>query len=261
MRRENIYKMLNAAGLIGMITVNYLAVSLPINGKTPGDISADYQTLFTPAGYTFSIWSLIYLGLTGFVVIQFFNFPKLPQNSVNLSVFRIGVLFFMSCLANIFWIFAWHYELFGLSLIFMGFLLTLLTDINIRLKNVKASRTSRMLVNIPFGLYLGWICVATIANFSVYFVSESWGGMGLPAVTWTALLIIVAGILAILLLGRAPSSATPLAIAWGLLGVYFKLETTTNNESLQVLIIALVTLILLSSGRHIYRFYRQSPTR
>jgi hypothetical protein len=43
-----------------VLTVNALANILPINGLTTGEVSDSYINLFTPAGFTFSIWGLIY---------------------------------------------------------------------------------------------------------------------------------------------------------------------------------------------------------
>ena len=53
----------NVLAFILALTVNSLANIIPIGGQTTGEISDKYPTLFTPAGFTFSIWSLIYLSL------------------------------------------------------------------------------------------------------------------------------------------------------------------------------------------------------
>ena len=48
---------------IGVLIMNYLANSLPLNGVTTGEISDKYNSLITPAGAAFSIWGIIYLAL------------------------------------------------------------------------------------------------------------------------------------------------------------------------------------------------------
>ncbi|MGB5257057.1 MAG: hypothetical protein WBN44_07355, partial [Woeseiaceae bacterium] len=53
-----------------VIIVNYLSNALPINGQSMAEISAKYPSLFTPAGFTFSIWGIIYLALLAFVIYQ-----------------------------------------------------------------------------------------------------------------------------------------------------------------------------------------------
>ena len=63
-------QILNIIALIGTLAVNALAVTLPINGKSTGELSDNIPVLFTPSGYVFSIWSLIYLGLIVFTIYQ-----------------------------------------------------------------------------------------------------------------------------------------------------------------------------------------------
>ena len=43
-----------------MIVTNISANLIPINGVRTSEISDSYENLFTPAGFTFSIWGLIY---------------------------------------------------------------------------------------------------------------------------------------------------------------------------------------------------------
>ena len=84
-----------------MIGVNILANVLPLNGYTTGDVAHLYDVLIVPAGYTFSIWSLIYIGL--FIWLICFSLKK---HEISQSAF---VTFIISCIFNIAWIFAWHY--------------------------------------------------------------------------------------------------------------------------------------------------------
>lgn len=251
MRRITVLQVLNIVGVLGVIIVNYLAATLPINGVSTGQVSAEYTTYFTPAGFTFSIWSLIYLGLAGFAIYQAKGFPNPQKSGRQYITLRIGFLFFISCLANIAWIFAWHYYRIEIAAILMVLLLTLLIDINIRLKAVDLSKNSYWLVAVPFSLYLGWISVATIANVSVYLTYVEWGGFGIPEVTWAALLITIAGILGLFLIGRVPSVAGTLAVAWGLTGIYYKLSGAETAYYLQILIIVFVALILIGIARRI----------
>ena len=56
------FQILNAVALVATVVINYLSNTGVFNGETMATISAKYQNLFTPAGYAFSIWGLIYLG-------------------------------------------------------------------------------------------------------------------------------------------------------------------------------------------------------
>ena len=62
------FQLLNVIFLVVTILMNYLSNTGIFNGETMASISAKYPSLFTPAGYAFSIWGLIYLGLFGFVL-------------------------------------------------------------------------------------------------------------------------------------------------------------------------------------------------
>ncbi len=203
-------KLLNAAAFILVVVVNYLANALPINGKTTGMLSDQYANLFVPAGITFAIWGLIYLLLLAFVVAQFFR----KDNAAQLA---IGWLFALSCLLNVSWIFLWHYEQLVLSLIVMGWLLRTLFAINQELRHVNDN-----LARVTFGIYLGWICIATIANVTTVLVSISWNGFGLSEVVWTIVLIAIGAALTIYLIGRLRNPYLAMAVVWAFYGIVLK---------------------------------------
>ncbi len=146
-----------------MISVNGLANALPINGKTTGDIADGFDILFTPAGYVFSIWGLIYFGVLGFTVVQ-----ALPSRQANATIIAIRPWFLLNALGNATWIVVWHHERFVLSwfvmLVILGSLIAIYTKLIARpAEGVLES----LFVQAPFRIYLGWISVATIANTTV----------------------------------------------------------------------------------------------
>ena len=187
-------QLLNWVGLVVVLAVNGLANALPLNGKTTGEISDSIPTLFTPAGYVFSIWSVIYLGLLAFAWFQ----GRRAQATAEFQE-RIGYWFFLSCVLNSAWIVAWHYEQFPLTLVLMlGLLISLLT-IYLRLdagRRTVSTAESRW-VYLPFSIYLGWISVATIANLSAVLYQWGWTGGPLAPEIWTAIMVVVAGVLGI----------------------------------------------------------------
>ena len=63
-----VLSVINILGFLGMVIVNALAVTLPINNKTTGELSYQYPNLFVPAGLTFSIWGVMYILLAIFVI-------------------------------------------------------------------------------------------------------------------------------------------------------------------------------------------------
>ena len=114
--------------VVATIGVNGLANALTLNGLTTGEISDRFRVYFMPAGYVFSIWGLIYLGLILFAIYQ-----ARPAQRNNPCLERVGYLFALSCGANGAWLFLWHHEQFPLALIAMFSLLGLLIAIYLRL--------------------------------------------------------------------------------------------------------------------------------
>jgi len=163
--KNNLIKIFTALAYVVMIAANALANILPINNRTTGAVSDSYPNLFAPAGLTFSIWGLIYLLLAGYVVYQF---TKRAANKESL-LGKINPLFIATSLANFLWIFAWHYDYIGFSVILMLILLFLLIKIADILRREKFSAWEKLFIMAPFSVYFGWITVATIANITVFF--------------------------------------------------------------------------------------------
>ncbi len=189
-------QVLNIIGYLLMVGMNYLAVSLPLNGKTTGELSDKYANLFVPAGATFSIWGVIYLLLLIFTVYQASTLFNSKPSRVNSIVSQIGVWYFVSSFCNVAWIFAWHYEVLPLSVVIMlGILLSLLfVNAAIRSISVHLTKKEAFFTKAPFGVYLGWICVATIANVTAFLTALGWNG-GLEQDTWTVIMVIVGGLI------------------------------------------------------------------
>ncbi len=209
----------NVLALLMVLVVNWLAEALPLNGQTTGQISDSIPTLFTPAGYVFSIWGVIYLWLIAFAVFQI-----LPSQKNANFVGQIGWWFVASCVLNAAWIFLWHYESFVWTLVAMAGLLVSLLAIYQRLEigRCPVPTAIKWLVHVPFSIYLGWVSVATIANVSVVLVESNWSGWGLSPVVWTVIVILVGGGLGALMIRRRNEIAYPLVIVWAFAGIVVK---------------------------------------
>ncbi|MEL7020819.1 MAG: tryptophan-rich sensory protein, partial [Bacteroidota bacterium] len=185
----------NILAFVFMIVMNTLANALPLGGRNTGELSALYPNLFVPAGVTFSIWGVIYLWLLGFIVYQSRGLFSADQTQINSYMHeRLGYLFVINALANGSWIVVWHYEYVVLSLVVMLVLLFTLISI-IRQLNTGRRAVSigeRWCVHAPFTIYLGWISIATIANFTTVLVDSGYDGMPLGEVNWTIFMLAVA---------------------------------------------------------------------
>jgi hypothetical protein len=231
------------------IGVNAMANTLPLNGQGTGEISDRFDVFFIPAGYVFSIWGLIYIGLLAYMIYQ-----ALPAQRENALLKRIAPLYWLSSLANVVWLFLWHYEVFSLTLVAMLTILASLLAIYMVLSPLRAGsdRKLKTFVQLPFSIYLGWISVATIANVTQVLFTIGWSGWGISAEIWTVVMLLVAAALGIVMRFRENELAYPLVLIWAVIGIGLKHATvgavvTAAWVSVALLILALILKPLLSS--------------
>jgi len=244
-----ILSILNLLGFLGTVAVNALANILPINNITTGALSDLYPNLFVPTGLTFAIWGLIYVLLGIFVIYPLIPSVRRDPQKVDF-VQKIGPLFFISCLANIGWIFAWHYQILPLSLIFMLILLGCLLFIYLRLNVGKSetTRAERYFAHLPFSVYLGWITIATIANVTALLVNTNWNTWGLGEQFWAVAVIIVGIAIALSMLFTRKDIYYSLVVDWALLGILLKRLSVTTVPDQSVVIVTIVGLVLITGG-------------
>lgn len=223
-----------------VIVVNYLSNALPINGVTMTEMSAKYPTLFTPAGFTFSVWGVIYAALLGFVIFQ-----ALPAQKDNVAIARIVPLFIVNGLANAVWIVIWHYDMVLLALAVMGVILGTLILIYRRLRAAQGPRgwAERLCLYLPFSLYLAWITAASIANLSIVQVDMGWVDLGLSEIDWTYLKLATAGAIGVTMAVRYGDIAFVLVIAWAAYGISVK-QAGTPLISGAAMVLAVLGVLL-----------------
>lgn len=236
---KKIIKVSAILAYIVMVVTNYLAVTLPLAGRSTGAISDNYPNLFAPAGYAFSIWSLIYTLLGIYVVYQ------LLAKSDGLVV-KVSKVFILNALLNAAWIFAWHYDFIWLSLIIMlGLLITLIKIADI-CRTSALSQKERWLVRLPFSVYFGWITVATIANIAVFLVSINWNGFGISEVIWTSIVLVVGAIIGILRMLKDRVPAYGLVLVWAYIAILFKHSSASGfNKQYPAIIFTVAACLLL----------------
>ena len=204
---------------IGTIAFNVLAANGFVNGVTPEAISDRYPTVLTPAGYAFSIWSLIYAGTLAFSVYQL-----LPANR---SKFRsIRSAYIASSVLNCLWIYFWHHDLIAVCLaVILGLLGTLIFICRSLIRT--ESPGELWAAKAPFGLYAGWVTCATIINFLVLLIylrvdltADLRNSLG------AALILLAAGI-AVLARVYLKNYFYPLAVAWALTAIAVKQSGNT----------------------------------
>lgn len=232
---------LNVLAFAVTVIVNGLASSLALNGRTTAEVSDQYFTLVTPAGYVFSIWGVIYVLLLAFVVFQ-----ALPSQREKPFLRQISALFILSSVFNVVWLFLWHYDQIVLSVALMFALLATLIAVYLRLGIGKTTVTlkERVFVHLPFSVYLGWITVASIANVASALVAVGWDGFGLASDVWAVLVIAVALLITLGVIATRKDAAYSLVLVWALVGIAVN-QSAYQNVLLASLIGAVTIAVAL----------------
>ena len=200
---------------VGVIAVNGAANALPINGLTTGAVSDLYPNLFTPAGFAFSIWGLIYTALLAFLI-------RILGTSDTALVGKLFPWFAINSFANMAWIFAWHHLQVVTSLVLMLVLLISLVYLTTELRSsTRPSKEIRFFTAV-FEIYLGWITVATVANFTALLVAFNWNALGISEEHWMLIILPVIVVIASVMYFKQTSTVYLLPIIWALYGIHAK---------------------------------------
>lgn len=250
-------QILNGFALIVTIVMNYLSNTGIFNGKTMADISVKYGNYFTPAGYAFSIWGLIYLLLLGFVIYQGRSLFK-PVKEDN-TVAQIGWWFIISCVANSLWVVVFLNDYILLSVVLIGVLLFSLLKIviNTGMELDNPPLKEFAFVWWPFCIYSGWVSVAIIANIAVYLTKIGWNGFGISEAIWAVIMIILAGIINIFMIWNRNMREFAAVGVWALIAI------AVANEGVNSVVfwtsIAVAVLVFLNISIHGYRNRKSNP--
>jgi hypothetical protein len=220
--RALLVKILVAASFVVMIAVNALSDLLPINGVTTQDVSNKYPTLITPAPVTFAIWGAIYLLLAAFTLYSLGLFRSRTEPPNEEALRQLGSLFAVSSFLNALWILAWHYELIALSVILIALLLIYLIQIMKTAGRYGLSPRDKWLVYLPFGVYAGWITVATLSNAAAWLVSINWHAFGIADEKWAVAVLAAGALTGAAAVLRWRNAAAALALMWGYAGILLK---------------------------------------
>lgn len=246
------YAITNLVVIAAVIAWNYIANALGINGNSIGSLSDTYNSLFTPAGYAFSIWGIIFLGLIalGIYMVQ----SAFRDGKEAAYIGKLGPWLLLANLANATWVYVWLKELPGVSVLVMLVILVSLIVIIVKLGMEKEIVPRGQVIWIwwPLGIYSGWIAVATIANISAYLSHSGWEFL-FGEVTWTVVLILLAVVLnATMVLVRRMRDFAFVGI-WSLLAIWARhrgeIQEIAWTALAGALVIALTIGFLSLSGK------------
>lgn len=228
-----------------VILVNYLTATGNIGGILPQkEVSKLYKTPITPAGFTFSIWGLIYLLLFGAIVymIKTSSDRGYKSDIVNqISMPLLGVFIF-----NLAWNIVFGMKLIGISVIMiLGYWISLIV-IGFKLSNSK--NRLNPIIPLAFGIHTGWITIASIVNFYAFLVEIKYNGIVVNSEFWAVIGIILAIGLVAVLQFLIRNAILPLATAWAFFGIYAKDGVSYINYPFIpiMLLLGIVLLMTLS---------------
>lgn len=256
---KRILQSLNILTLLITIGVNYFFNSGQYIANSMRSISSKYQNLLTPAGYAFSIWGLIYIGLVGFAFYQARS--MFVKNAEDDFVEKIGPWFVFSNILNALWVVAFTNDKIGLSIVIMVLLFACLLKIILNLNMEKWDAQFIYIVAIwwPFSLYFGWVNVAMAANASIYLVSLGYTGAPIGPTAWAVLVLLVLAIVVLTMIWTRNMREYATAAAWGIIAI--AVRNWDNNQTVAYTAVAVAALILINVAAHGYKNRAYVPIR
>lgn len=178
------------------------------------------KALITPAGYTFLIWIVIYVSLTGFVIYMFSK-----EGKRNVIANKIDWMFIISVLLNIMWLYIWENKNYILSFIIIFVYFIILMNIYITLEPDKKAYNIKELifVKIPFSINFAWVGVALVVNLAN--VLKYYGLMGENEIMISLGLIGIVLWIAYLNFKKTKDWAYLLTIVWAFVGIFVNIIT------------------------------------
>jgi len=253
---HKIYAILNALFLAVVIFWNYWTNTAGVNGNTVSSLSSQYQNLFTPAGYAFSIWGIIYLALTAQAVFFIRRAFSPDKDSSFLS--QIGPYLIMTNVLNGAWLWFWLMEHTGSSVIVMFMILTSLIILILNLNMERWAAPAKIIAGVwwPIAIYSGWITVATVANVSAYLAKIGWTGP-FSELVWTIIMIAVATAINLFMIWTRNLREFSLVGIWALVAIAARHWDTYPD--LKATALTGAAIIFLAAAYHGYQNRKTNP--
>jgi hypothetical protein len=232
----NVWRWIALVVVLLNIFINYYSNAEPFNGQTIGEVSRQHPTLFTPAGYAFSIWGVIYLSFILYAICQL-----LPSQRKNPVYDRLAIPLTLTSLLCIAWVISFTYELLGLSVVLITAMLITAILLFGRAKLAVFQQEIGFWVTIPFALYAGWLSVAIIANAATWLKDIGWQGGAWGETSWTIIMIAIAFLIALLISYRFRDLIFPLVVVWASIAIW----VARQDENAAVALFALLAAVIL----------------
>jgi hypothetical protein len=195
------------------------------------------KPLFIPAGFTFSIWLIIYGLLLGFIIYQL-----MPSTYSNEYIEDIGLLFVLTSLLNVLWLLVWKQGLYFVGWIILLLYFVLLSLIYFSLDKDPKEEKDKWLIKIPFSTYFAWITVALIANTMV--VLKYYEILNSRNEQWITVIVIGVTVgIAYWISSIYEDVVFILVVIWALIGIFIRHYDTQNMLSLAAAVGIIILII------------------
>ena len=257
LKKQQTLSILNMLAVLFTIGINYYSQMYGINGNRVGEMSERYQNLFTPAGYAFAIWGIIFLALILFAGYQIYR--TIIHKRTFDFISQSGLWFALGTVATGLWVIVWLYNYTFISVLVMLLILFSLIKVvvNTNMEIWRAPVKTIVFGWWPISIFTGWITVATIANISAYLSKLGWGGGPLSATNWTIVMIVIATLLNILLIFRRGMREFALVGVWALFAIYVRHQNSYETIATTALVGAVV--IFVSVFLHAFKNRKINP--
>lgn len=241
----NYINYLNVAGFIINVAITF--AGSPIFGfPDNAELSEKYQTIITPAGITFAIWGIIFISQGVFTVIQViprYRLDPIVQNDIS-------YWYFIACLFQSAWTFAFGYEIIWLSVFTMlGILVSLVVIILRKAKN-STSVSSYWLLHFPFDIHCGWIAAAFVVNVNVLVFSSDASAKVQEVMAYLTIGYALFVAVSALFYLEKPNHTIAGVISWAAFGIFLELSDPDAKieETFDVAVISRVKICVLISS-------------
>ncbi len=260
--KDKLLAVLNLVFFLAHVTVSFLTQRKLFSAMDVGEVSNKYDTVFTPAGITFSIWGLIYIALLVFCIYHLYKvFTKPAEDQANTDLKAIGWLFIINNISTGLWLIVWVNEMlfFSVILILIQLISLVLISIRAHISNPDRPMSTRIFTQFPLSIYFGWISIATIANISAYLKSVNWQGMGISDSLWTIIMIGVATLLTLFIVLVRRNFPYGLVVLWALYGIILKRNQVDPIFYESVVNAAWAAFVVIVIALIIRLFKKQAP--
>lgn len=213
-----------------MIIMNYSV------GSSVGNVAEDNPTIIQPAGFAFSIWGLIYVLLLILMIKLFISKNDKTSITTHLKFWPI-----LNFILNGLWIVAFTQQWMLVSTIIIAALLYTLAE----MFSTISETNYRWFDRFPFSIYFAWVTLATIVNiFTLASANNVDTILGMDELTWTILVLIVAGIIGIAIAVLFKDWLYPLVLIWPLTAIYVESGDVSTLLNITLLIVSILLALV-----------------